>query len=202
MTDTMHASKQELMATAETKMLTEVTTGNWTLRQKIALTCRALSDAGHDSGLAGQISARGGQPGTFVTQRLGLGFDEITEDNLLLVNEDLEVLDGEGMPNPANRFHSWIYRARTRRQLHRPHTPTTCDGAVDARDSPRRLPNGHRAALRRLRISRRLARGSRGKRGGRESFRLHSATSGQFCSPTTANSSSATRSKRHALSGI
>ncbi|MFI7164872.1 MULTISPECIES: aldolase [Rhodococcus] len=112
MTDTMHASKQELMATAETKMLTEVTTGSWTLRQKIALTCRALSDAGHDSGLAGQISARGEQPGTFVTQRLGLGFDEITEDNLLLVNEDLEVLDGEGMPNPANRFHSWIYRAR------------------------------------------------------------------------------------------
>ena len=30
----------------------------------------------------------------------------------MLVNEDLEVLEGQGMPNPANRFHSWVYRAR------------------------------------------------------------------------------------------
>ncbi|SNS93927.1 aldolase [Rhodococcoides kyotonense] len=112
MADTMHASKHELMAEAERQMNTEVTPGDWTPRQKIALTCRALFDAGHDSGLAGQISTRAEEPGTFITQRLGLGFDEITEDNLLVVDEDLNVLDGEGMANPANRFHSWIYRAR------------------------------------------------------------------------------------------
>ncbi|TVL87549.1 aldolase [Streptomyces sp. SAJ15] len=81
-------------------------------RQKLALTCRIAYDGGHDSGLAGQISARGRELGTYYTQRLRLGFDEITEDNLLLVNEDLEVLEGEGMPNPANRFHTWIYRER------------------------------------------------------------------------------------------
>lgn len=83
-----------------------------TTRQKLALTCRALFDAGHDSGLAGQITARAEEPGTYYTQRLGLGFDEITDQNLLLVDEDLNVLDGTGMANPANRFHSWIYRAR------------------------------------------------------------------------------------------
>jgi L-fuculose-phosphate aldolase len=55
----------------------------------VALTCRALFDGGHDSGLAGQITARAEQPGTFYTQRLGLGFDEITAGNLLLVDEDL-----------------------------------------------------------------------------------------------------------------
>lgn len=75
-------------------------------------TCRALYDGGHDSGLAGQITARAEQPGTYYTQQLGLGFDEITEENLLLVDEDLQVLEGSGMANPANRFHSWIYRAR------------------------------------------------------------------------------------------
>ncbi|HOW95370.1 MAG TPA: aldolase, partial [Mycolicibacterium fallax] len=64
------------------------------------------------SGLAGQITARAERPGTYHTQQLGLGFDEITEDNLLLVDEDLNVLEGTGMANPANRFHSWIYRAR------------------------------------------------------------------------------------------
>ncbi|GAB2509223.1 aldolase [Nocardia heshunensis] len=108
----MNLGKPELMAAAERAMRTEIPAGTWTDRQKIALTCRALSDAGHDSGLAGQISARATAPGTFLTQRLGLGFDEITDANLLLVDEDLTVLEGGGMANPANRFHSWIYRAR------------------------------------------------------------------------------------------
>jgi L-fuculose-phosphate aldolase len=84
----------------------------YSLRQKLALTCRILFDNGHDSGLAGQITGRTDTPGQFLTQRLGLGFDEIAEDNLLLVNEDLNVLEGDGIPNPANRFHSWVYRAR------------------------------------------------------------------------------------------
>lgn len=109
---TMTLSKGELMTSAERSMRTHIAEQNWSDRQKIALTCRALYDAGHDSGLAGQISARGTTPGTFITQRLGLGFDEITEQNLLLVDEDLNVLEGDGMANPANRFHSWLYRAR------------------------------------------------------------------------------------------
>ena len=84
-----------------------------TTRQKLALTCRALFDAGHDSGWPGRSPPAREAEGTYYTQRLGLGFDEITEDNLLLVDEDLNVLDpAHGMPNPANRFHSWIYRAR------------------------------------------------------------------------------------------
>jgi len=84
----------------------------YTLRQKLALTCRILFDNGHDSGLAGQITGRAETPGQFYTQPLGLGFDEITQDNLLVVDEDLNVLVGSGMPNPANRFHAWVYRAR------------------------------------------------------------------------------------------
>jgi L-fuculose-phosphate aldolase len=62
--------------------------------------------------LAGQITARGEEAGTYLTQRLGLGFDEISTDNLLLVDEHLAVMKGDGIPNPANRFHSWVYRAR------------------------------------------------------------------------------------------
>ena len=84
-------------------MVRQLGDAGWTLRQKVALTCRALFDGGHDSGLAGQITARAEQPGTFYTQRLGLGFDEITAGNLLLVDEDLNVLSGHGMANPATR---------------------------------------------------------------------------------------------------
>ncbi len=106
-------SKSDLMRRAEERLAVDVVESQLTTRQKVALTCRVLFDAGHDSGLAGQITARADAPGTYYTQRLGLGFDEITGENLLLVDEDLNVLDGNGpgagMPNPANRFHGWIY---------------------------------------------------------------------------------------------
>jgi L-fuculose-phosphate aldolase len=111
-TDTFSLEKDALIEASQRQMDTTLQDTAFSLRQKVALTCRILFDNGHDSGLAGQITARGEKPGTFYTQRLGLGFDEITEDNLLLVDEHLAVLEGSGMPNPANRFHSWVYRAR------------------------------------------------------------------------------------------
>jgi len=85
---------------------------DWSVRQKLALACRILAMEGHDSGLAGQLTARGPKPSTYYMLRFGLGLDEIAAGNLLLVDDDLNVLEGEGMPNPSNRFHLWIYRAR------------------------------------------------------------------------------------------
>ncbi len=79
----------------------------------MALTCRILHSHGHESGLAGQVTARANVEGTYWTQTLGIGFDEMFPENMLLVNEDLDVLDGHGIPNPANRFHSWIYHVRS-----------------------------------------------------------------------------------------
>ena len=112
MASTFTDSKSDLMRRAQEQLAANVADSQLSTRQKLALTCRALFDGGHDSGLAGQITARAEKPGTYYTQRLGLGFDEITDANLLLVDEDLNVLDGDGIANPANRFHSWIYRAR------------------------------------------------------------------------------------------
>ncbi len=112
MADTMHLGKDELIARAKAEMQRQFDTPDWTLRERLALTCRILFEAGHDSGLAGQITSRGPEAGTYYTQQLGLGFDEISAGNLLLVDEDLNVLHGHGMANPANRFHSWVYRAR------------------------------------------------------------------------------------------
>jgi len=84
----------------------------WNVRQKIALACRILERDGHGSGLAGQITARADTPGTYWALRFGLGFDEATASSLLRVDEHLRVVEGAGMPNPSNRFHLWIYRAR------------------------------------------------------------------------------------------
>ncbi|MFT4928224.1 MAG: L-fuculose-phosphate aldolase [Phenylobacterium sp.] len=110
MSDTFNLSKSELVTKEKQRMAKELVGGNWTIREKVALTCRILFDKGHDSGLSGQITTIE-KPGVFITQQLGMGFDEITPSNLLKVDEHLNVISGKGMPNPANRFHSWIYRA-------------------------------------------------------------------------------------------
>lgn len=110
--DTFGLSKEQLVDHADKQMDLYLEDSGYSTTQKLALTCRILFDNGHDSGLAGQITARGIDRNTFYTQRLGLGFDEISVSNFLLVDEHLSVLEGEGMANPANRFHSWVYRAR------------------------------------------------------------------------------------------
>lgn len=110
--DTMSLSKSEIVNSAIKQMETKLTSTKLSVREAVAQTCRTLFAFGHDSGLAGQITARAERPGTYWTQRLGLGFDEITAENLLLVDEHLNVLEGDGMATPANRFHSWLYRAR------------------------------------------------------------------------------------------
>jgi len=76
-----------------------------------------LADEKHESGLAGQLTARGPGDGTFWTLPLGLAFDEAAEASWLLIDDGLRVLEGEGSygirePNPATRFHLWVYRAR------------------------------------------------------------------------------------------
>jgi L-fuculose-phosphate aldolase len=85
--------------------------GDWDLKQQIVLTCRMLAAEGHSSGLAGQITARVGD-GTFWTAPLGLLFEEVTMHDLVRIDGELVVVEGEGMPNPATRFHLWIYRKR------------------------------------------------------------------------------------------
>jgi L-fuculose-phosphate aldolase len=94
------------------RMEQHLPTPAWTTRQKLALTCRILAGEGHESALAGQITARGPRPGTYPMLTFGLGFDEASASNIILVDDDLNVLEGEGMPNPSNRFHLWIYRHR------------------------------------------------------------------------------------------
>jgi L-fuculose-phosphate aldolase len=111
-------------------------------RRSLTRSAWILADEGHESGLAGQLTARGPSAGTFWTLPLGLAFDEAEEASWLLIDDALTVLEGDGShgsrapgrpkpgdapsggserserggfvvePNPATRFHLWIYRAR------------------------------------------------------------------------------------------
>lgn len=109
---TINDSKDSIIEASQKRMQQSFTDSSWTDRQKLALTSRILHENGHDSGLPGQITCRGEEPGTYYTQQYGQGISETKASQLLLVDEDLNVLEGHGMPNPANRFHSWLYRAR------------------------------------------------------------------------------------------
>ena len=110
MSSPVRRPKEEYHRRTSENMERHLPTPTWDVRQKIALTCRILADEGHESAIAGQITARGEKPGTYYMLRFGLGFDEACRSNIILVDDDLNVLEGEGMPNPSNRFHLWIYR--------------------------------------------------------------------------------------------
>jgi L-fuculose-phosphate aldolase len=112
MSEVIIRDKAEYHARTTDDMQRHLTLPPWSLRQKIALTCRILAAEGHESALAGQITARGDRPGTYWMLSFGLGFDEARASNLLLVDDDLQLLEGDGMVNPSNRFHLWIYRRR------------------------------------------------------------------------------------------
>lgn len=105
-------SKAEHAARVDRELRAHIEALPWTAQQKLVLTARILAAEGHFGGLAGQITARADRPGTFWTLALGIGFDEATPKDFVLVDDDLNVLAGRGMPNPATRFHLWIYRHR------------------------------------------------------------------------------------------
>ena len=77
----------------------------------LASCCRILAAEGHESGLAGQVTARAKKPGAWWTLQFGYGFEEATAKRMVLVDEDLKPLRG-GRPNPGTRFHIWIYKKR------------------------------------------------------------------------------------------
>ncbi len=80
-------------------------------RDALAACCRILAHEGHESGLAGQVTALGEQPNSWWTLKFGLGFEEATGERMVLVDDDLKPISG-GRPNPGVRFHIWIYRNR------------------------------------------------------------------------------------------
>jgi L-fuculose-phosphate aldolase len=107
----MTLAKQHIQDRAREDMRRHLAAPAWSDRQKLALTCRMLAGEGHGSGLAGQVTARAA-PDRWLTLPLGVGFDEAQARRFIMVDETLRVVEGEGMPNPAVRFHVWIYRTR------------------------------------------------------------------------------------------
>ena len=79
--------------------------------EALAAACRIIAREGHESGLAGQVTARAEKPETWWTLQFGYGFEEAIAERMALVDDDLKPL-AAGRPNPGVRFHVWIYRQR------------------------------------------------------------------------------------------
>ena len=112
MSEAKPRSIADFEAIASKQMDEHLLVPGWSVRQKLALSCQMLAREEHGSGLAGQITARGDAPGTMWTARFGLGLNEVCARDFLLVDDDLQVIEGEGMANPSNRFHLWVYKQR------------------------------------------------------------------------------------------
>lgn len=112
MTQVQAQSKEDIRDRSIADMENHLAMPDWSAPQKLALACRIMAMEGHGSALSGQISTRGQRAGTYWMLGFGLGFDEACARNIVLCDDDLKLLQGTGMVNPANRFHVWIYRHR------------------------------------------------------------------------------------------
>jgi L-fuculose-phosphate aldolase len=107
----MSKAKQHFMDRVSREMDEDLKVVELRTEEALAGACRILAREGHESGLAGQVTARGPKPGTWWTLQFGYGFEEASAERMVLVDEDLKPLQG-GRPNPGVRFHVWIYRKR------------------------------------------------------------------------------------------
>lgn len=103
--------KHEFVERVNREMAADFPPDDLPAREALAGACRILAREGHESGLAGQVSALGEKPGTWWTLPFGYGFEEARAERMVLVDDDLKPLGG-GRPNPGVRFHIWIYRKR------------------------------------------------------------------------------------------
>jgi L-fuculose-phosphate aldolase len=115
--------KAYFMERVSGEMAQDLRENSLTTGEALAACCRILAHEGHESGLAGQVTARAEEPNTWWTLQFGYGFEEATAERMVLVDEDLNPLGGYGgknrpsvaaggRPNPGTRFHIWIYRKR------------------------------------------------------------------------------------------
>jgi len=104
-------SKAHFIERVSREMAADLPELSLSTEEALAACCRILARENHESGLAGQVTARADKPGTFWTLQFGYGFEEATAKRMVLVDEDLKPLKG-GRANPGVRFHVWIYNKR------------------------------------------------------------------------------------------
>lgn len=81
-------------------------------RGEVKQGCRVLGMEGQSDLIWGHVSARGSDPETTWLKGGGLGFDEIEEDDVLLIGRDGSLLEGSGRVHFEYPIHTEILAAR------------------------------------------------------------------------------------------
>jgi len=82
------------------------------LRDEVLATCRALGTRGYGGVIGGHVSARVPGEELYWTNVLDRAFEEMTEDDIVLMDFDGQVVDGGRGVSPGIDFHQGIYKLR------------------------------------------------------------------------------------------
>jgi len=81
-----------------------------TLQEKLALACRILAMQGHNDMIYGHVSARTERPGQYWIKGSGIGLEEATADDMVLIDFDGNTLAGKRKRHNEFPIHSEVYR--------------------------------------------------------------------------------------------
>lgn len=107
----MEGTRDAIHARVDRDLDAHLVPSAWSEPEQLVLAARMLAADGHCSGLAGQMTQRLPDD-TYRSLPIGIGFDEVRPRDLIRVDRDLNVVEGKGIPNPAVRFHIWVYGKR------------------------------------------------------------------------------------------
>ncbi|MCA9878389.1 MAG: class II aldolase/adducin family protein [Thermomicrobiales bacterium] len=104
------------------------------LREQVAWSCRILALGDHGDYTLGHVSARSADGQHMLMKRYGLGLEEVTPDDVLRLDLDGNILEGNGRAHLEYVLHSEIYRVRPDVQsvIHTHPPYATAFGATDA----------------------------------------------------------------------
>src|SRR4026209_1184542 len=97
------------------------------LQEKLALACRILAMQGHSDMIYGHVSALTDIPGQYWIKGSGIGLEEVTEDDLVLIDFEGSTLAGKRKRHYEFPIHSEVYRTNPeiRCVIHTPPTYST-----------------------------------------------------------------------------
>jgi ribulose-5-phosphate 4-epimerase/fuculose-1-phosphate aldolase len=94
-------------------------------RQRVACAARILAQIGFSENYAGHITAATGDSGNFWCTPWGLWWDEVRASDVVLIDAEGDVVDGELGVTPAIHIHTGLHRARPEARVvvhnHPPH---------------------------------------------------------------------------------
>jgi L-fuculose-phosphate aldolase len=81
-----------------------------TLQEKLALACRVLAMQGHNDLIYGHVSALAETPKQYWMKASGIGLEEVTEDDLVLIDFEGNKISGKRKRHNEFPIHSEVYR--------------------------------------------------------------------------------------------